>query len=311
MMSKENASIVYTTLICMGMIGLILVFFFWAALGKEEPEKQKEISVILYSAGNDGWEALQEGFKRAENDFSVNINYVILEEGASGIRQFAAVQREVSNGAEGVIVAVTDYSKMYEFWLGKSFSVPIITVESGFNESTIPLISADNYEMGKMLGEEILKDFPDMENLTVALDSEKVLRDSVEERARGLRDALAGRAEIIPLRVAVNGEGADAAVALHKEALLDLSDKTSTALTNTKRYGIGNTASTVAALEQGKIEKLIFQNEFNMGYLAVETLLGEMGYIGSKERDNIDCYCVSSEDIYDTPYEQLLFPIVE
>lgn len=310
-MNKETSGIIYTAIICLGLIALILGTFFQVAFGTDEPQKQKEISVILYSAGNGGWESLQEGLKQAEDDFSVNINYVILQENASGEEQFTAIEREIENGAEGVIVAVADYRTLYKLWLGKSFTVPIVTVESGFDESTIPLVSADNYEIGKMLGEEILRDFPDKEDLTVAYDWERWTRDSVEERKQGLCDVLEGKANIIPLRVAANGEGADAAVALHKEASLDLAERTDGALNSAKKYGIGNTAATVAALDQGKLDKLIFQNEFNMGYLAVEKLLGEIEGIRSKDSENIDYYCVNREELYNTPYEQLLFPIVE
>lgn len=310
-MSKENSGVFYTALICLGLIALILGTFFSVAFGKEEPKSQKEVSVILYSAGSDGWESLQEGLKQAEDDFSVNINYVLLRADATAGEQFAAIEREIENGAQGIILAVSSYEAMYQIWLREGFTIPIVTVESSFNENITPFVSADNYEMGKRLGEEILRAFPNKQDLVVALDTENVHRDSVAKREQGIRDALEGRAEIITLRVAANGEGADVAVALHKEATHELAERTDAALSNTKRYGIGNTAAIVAALDQGKLEKVIFQNEFNMGYLAVETLLGQMGVVHSIDDRNIDYYCVSGKEIYDSPYEQLLFPIVE
>lgn len=309
-MNKENSSVIYSAIICLGFIALILWIFFNAALGNEVPEKQKEISVILYSAGTGSWESFQEGIKQAENDFSVNINIVMLREEADAAEQLEIMQREVENGAEALAVAVIDYEELYERMLQAPVSVPIVSVESGFNDM-LPLISADNYEMGKRLGEEILKEFSDEKELTVAIANETILRDSVEKRKKGLLDALDGKAKIITLRAAANGEGADAAVALHKESLLHLSEKDNQALSRTKYYGIGNTASVVAALDQGKIDKLIFQNEFNMGYLAIKTLIREMNGIQSKETEHIDFYCVSREELYGTQYEQLLFPIVK
>lgn len=310
-MNKENTGIKHTAFVCLILIALILGIFFHVAFGKEAPERHEEISVVLYSAGTGGWEAFQEGLKRAEDDFSVNVNCVILQSGADAEEQLVAIEREVENGAEGIIVAVADYKGLYKLIQEKTLTVPIVTVESGFGESTASFISADNYEMGKKLGEEILNDFAGQTDLTVALDTKTVYRDSVEQREQGLRDALEGKAEIISLREAANGEGADAAVALHKETLLDLAELKSSDLDGTKKYGIGNTTSIVAALDQGRIEKLVFQNEFNMGYLAVETLLGKIGSTKSEQRKNIDSFCVSSEEIYNTPYEQLLFPIVK
>lgn len=310
-MKKDNSRVFYMTAIYLGLIILILFVFFRVIFAEETPKKQREISVILYSVENNGWEAFQEGLKQAEDDYSVNISLVILREGGDGAEQFEIIKKEIENGAEGIIVAVTDYEAMYNSLLEKSFSIPIVSVESGLGDGSFPLISADNYEMGKRLGEEILKDFSEEEALTVALTKETVRRDSVKQREQGLRDALQGKAKIISLGAAVNGEGAHAAVALQKDSLLALTERTDPALKDTKYYGIGSTASTVAALDQGKLEKLVFQNEFNMGYLAVKKLLEEVEGNGESEMKEIDYYCVSRQELYGTQYEHLLFPIVE
>lgn len=309
-MNKENSQMLYTAIISIGLIILILSVFVYSIFRDGKQEIQQEISVILYDAGNGGWEALQEGIKRAEEDFSVNVNCVILSKDADAKEQFAAIENEVKNGADGVAIAAVDYEDLYALLLEKALYIPIVAVESGFGKSTIPLISGDNYEMGKRLGEEILKDNFKESELTVAFDTGTVNRDSIEKREQGLRDALEGKAKIIPLRAVMNGEDADVLVALHKEGLQELEEKTKRTFMDTKKYGIGNTTSIVAALEQGRIEKLIFQNEFNMGYLAVERLLGENGDDYHKDRGTIDFYCVSDEELFDTPYEQLLFPIV-
>lgn len=309
-MNKENSDVVYTAIICLGLIALILWIFLNAVFGNKVPEKQKEISVILYSAGADGWESFQEGIKQAENDFSVNINIVTLREDASAAEQFEIMKREVENGAEALAVAVVDHKGLYERIQRNPMPVPMVSIESGFGDE-LPLISADNYEMGKRLGEEILKDFFGKKDLKIAIADEMILRDSVENRKKGLLDALEGKAKIITLSEVNAGEKIDAAVAFHKESLLKMVEKENRLMEDIKYYGIGNTTSVVAALDQGKIENLIFQNEFNMGYFAIQKLSKEINGIQSMENDCIDFYCVSSEEIYGTQYEQLLFPIVE
>lgn len=310
-MVKKKDSIFYTVFVCLAIIALILIVFMQVIFGDSVKQPQKEISIILYSAGNGGWESFEQGFKQAESDFPVNINCIILRDGADSLEQFETIEREIAVGAEGIIVAVSDCTELYNLWLSKTFDVPIIAVESGFDEITIPLISADNYEMGRLLGEAVLADFEDEKDLVVAIDSEVSNRDSVKNRELGFRDALEGKAKIISLRAAVNGEGADAAAAFDKESLLSLSERSNVSLTDTRKYGIGSTPSIVAALDQGRIEKLVFQNEFNMGYLAVKALLDEMDGISNTDKTVIEAYCMSSEDLYETPYEQLLFPIVE
>lgn len=310
-MNKKNSGVIYTAAVCILLILIILAGFLDAVLGEKTSGKQTEISVILYDAGNDGWESLLQGMKQAEDDFSVNINYVVMRTDDGGEEQLELIRREIENGVQGLIVAVCDYEAMYEELENISNSVPMVAVESGVGDSMIPLFSADNYRMGRKLGEQILEDFQEKESLTVALMTENVLRDSVMLREEGLRDALGEKAKIISLQAAMNGVKADAAVGLHKESLLSLTERNEEALDKVKKYGIGNTASIVTALDKGCLEKLVFQNEFNMGYLAVEALLENISGSGSARTRNIDDYCISRDEVFETQYERLLFPIVE
>lgn len=310
-MNKKSIRSFYKVFICIGLIILILVTFWHTTYGEKKQNPSHSISVILYAAGSDGWESLQEGLKRAEEDFSVHLNYITLRENAGAKEQIEIIEREIINGAEGIIVAVNDYETLYKFWQEKAFSVPIVAVESGFGENKIPFISADNYEMGKVLGEEILKDFAGKDKIVVAIESCNEKKDSVQKREQGVYDALEGKAQVIKLDGPVIAGVVDAVVALDKESLQKLANNMDAGMSSVKKYGIGNTASIVASLDQGKIEKIVFQNEFNMGYLAVETVLGELGSIEREKRENIDFYSVKGEDIYNPPYEQLLFPIVE
>lgn len=309
-MSRRKQKLSYTAIVCLVLIGFIVWTFFAMTVGKEEPEKQKEISVVLYHTNKDGWESLQEGMKQAEDDFSVNINYVILQENASGAEQIAAVEREIANGAAGILLAANEQETWNRVLSENKYEVPLLFVESGIGNEMQTLISADNYAMGYQLGEEILEDFADQENLVVAVEYGSIKRDSVALRKQGLNDALEGKAQIISLSVALGGEKANAAAALHKDSALSLAEKREALLPNTLVYSIGNTSAIVAALDQEKIHKLIFQNEFNMGYLGVKNLLDKIN--GKKiELQVIDHYCVSRKELYTTQYEPLLFPMVE
>jgi len=310
-MINENKRAWRTGIVCFILIGVVLWIFYQYTFGNDKPKRQKEISVILYNAGNDGWESLVEGMRQAEDYFSVNINYVILREGADGEEQQKAIAREIENGAEGIILAVCDDEALNPYLRGENYMIPVIAVESGLNDPSFPLISGDNYAMGKRLGEEILADWTGTEPPTVALAQTTSKRDSVEQRKAGILEALTGKAHIIPWEEALKGQKADVAVALHKEAFAHITEETENLHREIKIYGIGNTSAIVAALDRGIIEKLVFQNEFNMGYLSVKALLNEMESMKGQEKQEIEYYCVTKQEIYGTEYEKLLFPIVE
>lgn len=322
-MNRKNPGVVVTALICFGLIVCVLWVYYGAVFGEEEPEKKKEISVVLYQAGDDGWESLMEGMRQAEDDFAVNINYITAKEDMTGEEQLELVKQEIEDGVQGVLLAVADSSVMPQDIQGDGIPVPIIAVESNADAAAYSYFSADNAAMGRTLGEEILKDCSGDGNLKIAVVEAYMERNSVRERAEGLYEVLGDSAEIITLQRdddriemslflanELNRTDIDVVVALSKEPLQALCEIKADIMEDKKVYGIGNDASIVAALDKGKIEKLVFQNEFNIGYLSVEALLKEMDGI-KNDVEEIDFYCVGKEDIHETQYERLLFPIVE
>lgn len=323
MKSKRNPGVVITALVCFGLIVMVLWVYYGAVFGEKIPEKKKEISVVLYHAGDGGWESMMEGMKQAEEDFSVNIHYVTAKEGATAEEQIELVRQEITDGASGILLAAVDAGIMPQDIQEGSMQVPVVTVESNADASTYSFFSADNVNMGRTLGQELLNDFDGGEALKIVVVEEYIERDSVRERAQGFYEALGDKVEVISLQRSNDNvelskfltnvlarSDADGVVALSKESLQALCEVNSDVVKDKKIYGIGNTASIVAALEKAKIEKLVFQDEFNIGYMSVKALVQQMEGIQNSVEE-IDYYCVKREDVHETQYERLLFPIVE
>ena len=323
MKNKRNPEVVITALICFGLIMMVLWVYSGAVFGVKAPVKKKEISVVLYDAGEGGWQSLMEGMKQAEEDFAVNIHYVTAKSGTTGEEQGELVQQEIDGGAAGILFASVDAGMIPPVLQGGSLQVPIVAVESNVDAATYSFFSADNVDMGRRLGQAVLEDFEGKENLKIVVVEEFIERDSVRERMQGVYEVLEDKAELIPLQrnndrteltmllsnVLIRTE-ADAVVALCKESLDALCRVEPRSVSDKKIYGIGNTAAIVAALEKGKIEKLVFQDEFNIGYMSVKALVQQMEGIQSRAEE-IDYYCVNGKEVHETQYERLLFPIVE
>ena len=304
-MFKKNQGVVTTACICLLFIVAVLWAYYGAVFGEKKPEKKKEISVVLYYSGTNGWESLMQGLKQAEDDFSVNINYVIAKEGMGSEAQMALVQREIENGAQGILLAAVDSATDYQMNWPEGAPVPIVTIESGLDGSSYTHISADDYEMGRVLGEAVLEDFAGAEQIPLYIVDTYIERDSVNKRLMGLLDAIGEAAVIYD-----SPRYAAAEVALCKESLQTLCEDELNLYLGKRLYGVGNTPNIVAAMAKGQIEKIVFQNEFNIGYIGVKTLMDEMNGLYTKESD-IDFYLVGVKELYELPYEQLLFPIVE
>lgn len=289
------------------LVACLSLVFIWV---DEAPGKEEEIAVIVYEAGNGGWDSLQEGIKQAAGDFSVNTTFITLRADVSTAEQMEIIKREVNNGTKGILLAVDDSESVKQALQENALKVPILTVENGMRDSDIPCIAADNYAMGKRLAEEILADYSGKKNLKIVLNRDEIKKDSVAQRELGFMDTVGDRAQII-LYDQWDQKDADVVVALHKTSLLSIVEDTETFPKSTKVYGIGGTAPIVAALDQGKVEKIVFQNEFNVGYLGTDMLIEQIRSKKKKELPRIDYYCVSRDELYGTQYEQLLFTIIE
>ena len=59
------------------------------------------------------------------------------------------------------------------------------------------------------------------------------------------------------------------------------------------------------------IETLVYQNEFSIGYLGVQELLGEVNYGADEIKERMEFRAVSKEDMYSVRNQEMLFPFVK
>ena len=313
------------------------VVYYYGAVYKDKNAEQALYSVVLYEDSPNEWDTLMEGINQAEKDFEVDIRYVTMGNARTAKEQMDMIKREIQDGANGILLAAVDSEGIGQYLKDDEFSVPVVTVETGI-ESEMPKteahISADNYAMGQMLGEKILKDMEkEGKKETVAVIREYMERDSVKERYEGLMAALhEGGVET----VARSRQKGDFNLSLYigevmreyryitaldkyttEEAAKAWDqyryefDRTVAPVSADKRlvkvYGIGNTAQTVSDLDNGKTEAFVYQNEFNMGYNGIKALVEkqEKGYVA--EEYDIMYKLVTRETLYESENERLLF----
>lgn len=321
-------------LAAMTVLGFV---YYYGTVHKNKNTEQSLYSVVLYEDNSNQWNTLMEGIDQAEKDFEVDIHYVTMGNARTAKEQMDMINREIQDGANGILLAAVDSEGLGKCLKDSEISVPVVTVETGI-ESEMPRteahISADNYAMGQMLGEKILEDMKKEGKMeTVAVIREYMERESVKKRYEGLMDTLhAGGVETVSrsrqegdfsLSLYIGGVMREYRyiAALDKYTTEETAkaqdqyryefDRTVAPVT-TKReyvkvYGIGNTAQTVSDLDNGKTEALVYQNEFNMGYNGIKALVEKQkkGYVA--EEYDIMYKLVTRETLYESENERLLF----
>lgn len=316
------------------LVFLLAGFFSYGDIESSREKELEKYSVILYQYTDNGWQSLSQGIWQAERDLNVDVNLITMAKEADVESQKELIDREVQNGAQGILVAAVDSQALKEKLEKVSKSIPVVTVETGVGDE-ITHIGANDYQMGYSLGEKILEDNGENMECRVAVIKEYMQRNSVQQRYNGLLDALKldDRVKIVEwtrgvgdydlalyLKTELSSWYEDAVVALDKytmEALIDGQELKSTEAENLNvevsrslLYGIGNTEKIVNGLDVGEVQALVYQNEFNAGYQGVETLIQKKHKDFSGKSPVIKQQLVERETLYETENQRLLFPIL-
>lgn len=318
-------------------LGIVLLFLFYtygsqAAVKEEERE---HYSVILYQYTDNGWQLLDEGIRQAEEDFGVEVNVVTMAKDDRAKEQQDLIEREIENGAQGILVAAVDSEELREQLLEIDKKIPVVTIENYVDEK-ITHIGADDYQIGFALGQKILKDYETKRPFYVTVIKEYLERASVQKRYEGLMDALKTVGGEVRVKNCKRGEGdydlalflgkemsewnQDVIVALDKYTLeqsIEARRRQEAEMSGSKGetselpmfYGIGNTEKTVDGLDDGSVKAMIYQNEFNMGYQGLEVLINKKKNMPADEIPVIRQQIVEKDTLYETENQRLLFPI--
>ncbi|NLG03125.1 MAG: substrate-binding domain-containing protein [Clostridia bacterium] len=312
------------------IILLMMAYYYYSIQGEENKEKVS-VSVIVYGEDTERWENLRRGAEQAAEKISdegtfVEVNLMTTMSERDAQEQIYLIQREIKRGADALIIASCNYVAVKEYFETIDRSIPVIFVESGIGEnSDYQFVSADNYKMGYSLGEEILK--KEISKVKIAVIEDGTNRDSLLERKRGLQDALQEKiSKIVTWKRSKNEENIQTMLFLQRELTEEAVDVV-VALDNTsteaivsavqnlnkdvKIYAIANTEMAIYHLDNKTIESMVVQNEFSMGYIAIEQLMKHSEYADEELKNHVTFIAVDKRRLYLKKNQKLLFPFVK
>lgn len=314
----------YPILLAVAILIPITIYGYMMETGQEK--EKKLYSVILYQDAENEWSLLEEGAEQAKDDAGIMLNYVHLNEKDTAEDEIQAIQKEVELGTSGVLAACTDSSQMQEKLKEVQITVPIIFVESGAGEE-YPVIRSDDYQMGRTLGEEVVKELSSADGPILIL-GEKINRDSVQSRYQGVMEALKASGQKIEIKdetgKKIDDVTEEIVEVLQSNGKVITLDKYATEQTaalweeyqsHSQRkktrlpiYGIGNTAETVNDLDNENLSALVYQNEFSMGYQGIMALVEKREADWIDDNIHISYNIVTKETLYEEEHARLLFP---
>lgn len=307
---------------------ILLVITVWAFYGMFNTGKAKEVhnvSVIVDDSNNDRWIALHEGLTQAANDYDIDLNFVSTGEFKTVEEEIALINREIDNGAEGVIVQMVSSIEQEQALEEISTRAAVMLLETDvMPEDVYALTGADNTAMGAALAETIKADMGDAlvgKKVGILCGNQK--QTAMQQRLDGFKTGLCDTgAEIAWVIDCANDESADSDTIQRAEevdivAALE-NDETEHMVDalqrngRTRLYGVGCSEKAVYYLDKGVIHTLVVPNEFNMGYQSMESLANRLRYrLAQAESCEVEYLVVNRESLYAEDNQKVLFPIVQ
>lgn len=288
-----------------------------------------EISVIIRGKNTESWTTIKEGIDQAAKDLNCDISFVTLSSENNTSEQIQLMQREIANGADAVVIAPVDTSDLEQSVRAAMKSVPVVAMESTVATiPSLPYVSCDNYRLGCAIAGKLLAKGRTVRRIAILRNSMNC--SNIQQRYRGVLSVLQPTGDRIDYwtipddpqqaydqsRSMLQKTDALAVVALDG-ATLEAAAKAERDLQRAggrqvEIYGLGRTDTVVSLLENGVISSLGVENEFNIGYLSIQTAVNQITRTNaSAPRTQVNFAIVDRTNMYNSDNQRLLFPLVQ
>ncbi len=320
---RKNKYFLRISIVVMLLIIIAEVLYYSGYPSKVEPTYR--ISLIVYGNDPNRWENLKQGAEQAAKDTTAEINLITMSSEMDAKEQIVLIDREIKNGADALMIAACDSHEVEAYVKSVKIDIPLVFVQNGLSTNEeYPFISADNYAMGVELANTIKDN--EKSWIKAAVIAEKLNRKSESDRFDGVYNTLSEYADevviwersedekdsqaMLFLQRELTEEAVDVVIALDNSSMGALLDAVSNLNKDIKIYGIANSEKAVYYLDNEKIISMIYQNEFQMGYLGVKQIL-DYDERDKHKPDDVKFVMIDKNNMYLDENQKLLFPFVK
>ena len=317
-----------------GLLILILVVVIaWASYGMLNAGKEEKtylVSVIFNDSNSDRWTTMREGLEQAASDNNMELNIVSTGNMQDASEQKAVIQRELDNGAQGIILEPISSSELSDEIADISVNTALILLDTDVQpEDVYATAKSDNQAIGQAIGQAMVDDLGrDLTEKKIGVLCGNQAQSSMQQRLDGLNSIL-GKNQIQTewtlntmsdnlneelLKKQVESP-VDILVTLgnnETEKAVDYIQTINSSMQVCLIYGEGCSEKSVYYLDKGVIQSLVVPNEFNMGYQSMAAIAKQLQYkLSSAESTQIDFLVINKNNLYDADNQKILFPIVQ
>lgn len=305
--------IIITGIFVLSLIGIVIKYY--DGINQEEETKFIRISVILDSRTTEQYINLKQGMNQAAADYKVELNFVLLSGEHREEEQIQLINREINNKTEAILLIPTGKEKLAETVELTKTKIPIATLISGTSGDTQTYcVGVDNYQMGYDLGTDIIKNEPDGNRIILITREDE--SSYINKRREGLMSALAktnygiDSYNLNEQKDMLELNKYDMAIAFDVDALSYLTGLKSNK-SNVNIYGMGSNYSVINSLDKGVIQSLLVENEYNIGYIGVQSMVDFLKDNKFSSEKLTEYIIVNQKNMFVENNQRLLFPLMK
>lgn len=290
--------------------------------------EQKYVAVIVKSLSSDFFKTLQSGVEAAATEYNVRVTF----EGPENEEDYAAqnrlIEKAVQNGAGAILLSAIDAQKSNDaVQQAVQSGVPVLTVDSDISSPLVrAFIGTNSVTAGAAAAKAAVAALPENAPVYVGVLNYTETTQNGKLREQGFREALKGfqNAKIVGSITVQSNTAAARAGALqllqsHPEmnVLVGFNEwmtlgigEATLAAENRQVHCVGfdTNVQSVEMLELGKMDALIVQNPFAMGYLGVQNAVSATEK-GESEKQTLytEVTTVTKSNMFESNVQKLLF----
>lgn len=303
----------------------VLVLLFLASstdwLITEKAVQIHQVSVLVDAANDRGWGNLKMGLEQAAMHQNADLSFITLYDEKMPEQQGTLLLREVNSGVQGIILLAENAANMEKMLADVPLSVPVIIYGSAVDSPRVKNVFCPSWvDMAKDLADVIIQENGTESKVTIVCSTKnrtnvETLKNTMLQvfKQAGVEVNLVQLQSIEDTKTLVDGlvaQGGNIVVTPEPNTLEVLAESVSSRAEELPVYGIGWSGNIWRLIEKGDIKATVACNDYNGGYLALQSLTKILeGTAGSQQTYEIGYAIVNKENLYIDEIETMLFPI--
>lgn len=280
-----------------------------------DSSSKKKIGVVVKALDSEHWLTVKKGAEAAAKEENVDIIVLAPDKESNVEQQFRIVEDLIQQKVSALAIAPCDSTGIVPIiQKANSAKIPVITVDTNADADVISFVGTDNAMGGKMSGERIVKILNGKGK--VALITGVPGQQTHRDRVTGFKDAIKASPDIkLVSEQPANSESAlamtvmenilesnpdleavfctNALMALGAVEAIDAKGKSG----KVKVIGFDTQTDALNMVKQGKIDSMVAQSPYNMGYQAIKNAVAHLNGKGAQKRVDTGTELITKENV--------------